>query len=126
MRSVLVPDITHPPGGEPDWKNSAVHETEVSAACLGDDSGRTYFLKLVENQEWVARIFRERFDQGIHRSQRFFAGKNRTLFKTADVFPGKLPRFIEQQRKAFRICDWTRGRLFFTHHDSGPRNIKRA
>jgi len=126
MRSVLVPTIGYPPGGEPDWKNSAVHETEVSAACLGDDSGRADFLKLVENQEWVARTFRERFDQGIHRSHRFFAGKNRTFFKTVDVLPDQLSRLIQQHRKLFRICDWTRGRLFFTHHNSGPRNIKRA
>src|SRR5215831_13747444 len=110
MRSVLVPDIRHPPGGEPDWKSSAVHETEVSAACLSDDSRCADFLELIENQEWVARIFRERFDQGVHRSQRFSAGKNRTLFKTVDVLPGKLPRLIEQQRKRFRICDSTHAR----------------
>jgi len=34
---------------------------------------------------------------GIHRSQRFFAGKNRTLFKTVDVLPGELLGLIEQQ-----------------------------
>jgi hypothetical protein len=34
---------------------------------------------------------------GIHRSQRFFAGKNGTLFKSVDVLPGKPPRLIEQQ-----------------------------
>jgi hypothetical protein len=45
----------------------------------------------------IAAIHLEWFDQGIHRSQRFFAGKNRTLFKTVDVLPGKLPRLIEQQ-----------------------------
>src|SRR5215467_4466079 len=116
MRSVLVPDIGHPPGGEPDRKSSTVHETEVSAACLSDDSRRADFLELIENQEWIKGIFRERFDQGIHRSQRFFAGKNRTLFETVDVLPGKLPRLIEQQRKRFTICDSTcRGLMFIRH-----------
>src|SRR5206468_11237743 len=57
MRSVLVPNIGHPPGGEPDRKNSPVHETEVSVACLSDDSRRADFLELIENEEWVARIF---------------------------------------------------------------------
>src|SRR5207248_1833575 len=111
MRSVLVPDIGHPPGGEPDRKNSTVHETEVSTARLSDDSRRADFLELIENHEWVARIFGERFNQGMHRLQRFFAGKNRTLFKTVDVLPGKLPRLIEQQWKLFTICDSTHGRL---------------
>src|SRR5262249_13788000 len=97
MRSVLVPDIGHPPGGEPDWKSSAVHETEVSAVCLSDHSRRADFLELIDNQERIARIFWERFDQRIHRSHRFFAVKNRTLFQTIDVLPGKLPRLIEQQ-----------------------------
>src|SRR5262249_24091173 len=105
-----------PPGGEADWKNSAVHETEVSAVCLSDHSRRADFLELIENQERIARIFRERFDQGVHRSQRFFARKNRTLFKAVDVLPGKLPRLIEQQRKRFRICDSTHGRVFFCWH----------
>jgi len=50
-----------------------------------------------ENHQWIARIFRERFDWGVHRPQRFFAGKNRTLFESVDVIPGKLPRLIEQQ-----------------------------
>ncbi len=68
MRGVLVPDIGHPPGGEPDRKNSAVHETEVSAGCLSDDSRRADLLELIENQEWVARIFGERFDERMHRS----------------------------------------------------------
>src|SRR5207253_11213816 len=113
MRSVLVPDIRHPPGGEPDRKSSAVHETEVSAGCLSDDTRRADFLELIENQEWIARIFRERFDQGVHRSQRFFAGKNRTLFKTVDIFRGKLSRLIEQQCKLFTISDSTHGRLRF-------------
>src|SRR5947207_15018259 len=111
MRSVLVPDIGHPPGGEPDRKNSTVHETEVAAVCLSDDSRRADFLELIENQEWVARIFGERFNQGMHRLQRFFAGKNRTFFKTVDVVPGKLPRLVEQQGKLFTICDSTHGRL---------------
>ena len=111
MRSVLVPDIGHPPGGEPDRKNSAVHETEVAAACLSDDSRRADFLELIENQEWVARIFGERFNQSLHRLQRFFAGKNRTFFKTVDVMPGKLPSLVEQQWKLFTICDSTKGRL---------------
>ena len=57
MRSVWVPDVGHPPGGEADRKNSAVHETEVAAVCLSDDSRRADFLELIENQEWVARIF---------------------------------------------------------------------
>src|SRR5438132_2445997 len=111
MRSVLVPDIGHPPGGEPDRKNPTVHETEVAAVCLSDDSRRADFLELIENQEWVARIFGERFNQGMHRLQRFFAGKNRTFFKTVDVVPGKLPRLVEQQGKLFTICDSTHGRL---------------
>jgi hypothetical protein len=64
---------------------------------LSDHSRRADFLELIENQEWIARIFRERFDQRIHGSQRFFAGKNWMLFETIDVLPGKLPRFIEQQ-----------------------------
>src|SRR5204863_9966521 len=132
MRSVLVPDIGHPPGGEPDRKNSAVHETEVAAACLSDDSRRADFLELIENQEWVARIFGERFNQGMHRLQRFFAGKNRTFFKTVDVVPGKLPRLVEQQWKLFTICDSTKGRLFVCDHIienrlTGPRyNSTRA
>src|SRR5439155_21221241 len=96
MRSVLDPDLRHPPGGEPDGKSSAVHETEVSAGCLSDDTRRDDFLELIENQEWINRIFREGFDKGVHRSQRFFAGKNRTLFETVDVLPGKLPRLIDQ------------------------------
>src|SRR4051794_21045137 len=96
MRSVLVPDVGHPPGGEPDGKNSAVHETEVAAVGLSDDSRRADFLKLIENKEWVARIFGERFNQGIDRLQRFFAGKDWTFFKTVDVLPGKLPRLVEQ------------------------------
>src|SRR5206468_12219619 len=111
MRSVLVPDIGHPPGGEPDRKNSTVHETEVAAVCLSDDSRRADFLELIENQEWVARIFGERFNQRMHRLQRFFAGKNRMFFKTVDVVPGKLPRLVEQQWKLFTICDSTKGRL---------------
>src|SRR5438874_5262810 len=111
MRSVLVPDIGHPPGGEPDRKNSTVHETEVAAVCLSDDSRRADFLELIENQEWVARIFGERFNQGMHRFQRFFSGKKRPFFKTVDVVPGKLPRLVEQQWKLFTICDSTKGRL---------------
>src|SRR5204862_6228385 len=132
MRSVLVPDIGHPPRGEPNRKNSAVHETEVAAVCLSDDSRRADFLELIENQEWIARIFWERFNQGVHRLQRFFAGKNRTFFKTVDVLPGKLPRFVEQQWKLFTICDSTHGRLFVCHHIienrlTGPRyNSTRA
>ena len=51
MRSILVPDIGHPPGGEPDRESSAVHETEISAACLSDDSRRADFLELIENEE---------------------------------------------------------------------------
>src|SRR5437588_754097 len=47
----------------------------------------------------------------MHRLQRFFAGKNRTFFKTVDVVPGKLPRLVEQQWKLFTICDSTHGRL---------------
>ncbi len=74
------------------------------------------FLELIENQEWVARIFGERFDQVIHRSQGFFAGKNRTLFKTVNVPPGKLPRLVEQQWKLFAICDSTHGDLFVCCH----------
>src|SRR3954451_17837848 len=101
MRSVLFPGIGHPPGGETDRKSSAVHETEVSAVCLSDDSRRADFLELIENQEWITGIFGQRFDQGIHRSQRFFIWKNRTRFKTVDVLTGKLPRLIEQQRKLF-------------------------
>src|SRR3954466_13453524 len=97
MRSVLVPGIGHPPGGEPDRKTSAVHETEVAAVCLSDDSRRADFLELIENEEWIARIFGERFDQGLHGVQRFFAGKNRTFLKTVDVVPGKLSRLVEQQ-----------------------------
>src|SRR5262245_3657346 len=116
MRSVLVPDISHPPGGEPDRKSSAVHKTEVSAACLTHHSGRADFLEMIENQEWVARIFRERFNQGMHCLQRFFAGKNRTFFKTVDVLPGKLPRLVEQQWKLLTICDSTHGRFFVCHH----------
>jgi hypothetical protein len=52
----------------PTGKNSAVHETEVSAACLSDDSRRADLLEPIENQEWVARIFGERFGEGVHRS----------------------------------------------------------
>src|SRR5437764_5311606 len=59
MRSVLVPDIGHLPGGEPARKNSAVNETEVAAACSSDDSRRADFLELIQNQKWVARIFGE-------------------------------------------------------------------
>src|SRR5262245_47550061 len=116
MRSVLVPNICHPPGGEPDGKNSAVHETEVAPGCLGDHSRRADFLKLVENQQWVAWTFGERFNEGMHRSQGFFARKNRTFFKAVDVMPGKLPRLVEQQWKLFTICDSTHGRLFVCHH----------
>src|SRR3954470_19491575 len=116
MRSVLVPDIGHPPGGNPDRKSSAVHETEVAAVSLSDDSRRADFLELIENQKWIARIFGERLNQGIHRLQRFFAGKNRTFFETVDVLPGKLPRLVEQQRKLFTICDSTNGRLLVCHH----------
>ena len=50
MRSILVPHIGHPSGGESDRQYSAVHETEVSAAGLSDDSGRADFLELIENQ----------------------------------------------------------------------------
>src|SRR5215469_13135292 len=46
MRSVLVPNVGHPSGGEPHRKSSAVHETKVSAARLIDDSGRADLLKL--------------------------------------------------------------------------------
>src|SRR6188474_2172373 len=116
MRSVLVPDIGHPPGGKPDRKNSAVHKTEVSAICLSDHTRRADFLELIENKEWVARIFGERLNQGIHSSQRFFAGKNRTFFKTVDVLAGKLPRLVEQQWKLFTICDSTQGRLLVCRH----------
>src|SRR3954447_18429563 len=105
MRSVLVPGIGHPPGGETDRKSSAVHETEVAAVCLSDDSRRADFLELIENQEWVVRILGERFNEGIHPLQRFSAGKNRTFFKTVDVLRGKLSRLVEQQWKSFTICD---------------------
>ena len=64
MRSVLVPDIGHPPGGEPNRKNSAVYETEVSAGCLSDGGRRADLLELIENQEWIARIFREAVQPG--------------------------------------------------------------
>ena len=37
----------------------------------------------------------------------FFAGKNRTFFKTVDVLPSKLPRLVEQQWKLVTICDST-------------------
>src|SRR5262245_30422992 len=101
MCSVLIPDIGHPPRGEPDRKNSAVHETEVSTACLTTDRWATDFLQLIENHEWVARIFRERFHQGLHGSQRFFGRKHRTSFTTVNVLRGKLPRLIKQQRQLF-------------------------
>jgi hypothetical protein len=116
MSRVLVPDIGHPPCGEPDWKYPAVHETEVSTSCLSDDSGRADFLELIQNKEWVARIFGERFDQSIHRSQGSFVGKNRTFFKTVDVLPSKLPRPVEQQWKLFTVCDSTHSGLFVCHY----------
>ena len=83
----------------------------VAAVCLSDDSRRADFLELIENQEWVARIFGERFYQGMHRLQRFFAGKKPTFFKTVDLPPGKLPRLVEQQWKRFTIRDSTKGAL---------------
>jgi len=46
----------------------------------------------------------------------FFAGKNRTFFKTVDVLPSKLPRPVEQQWKLFTICDSTHGALFVCHY----------
>jgi hypothetical protein len=57
-------------------------------------------------------IFGERFAQRMHCSQRFFAGKNRTFFKTLDVLPSKLPRLVEQQWELSMICDSSHGRLF--------------
>src|SRR5262249_4012330 len=113
MRSVLVPDIGHPSGGEPNRKNSAVHETKVSAGCLINGSRRADLLQSIENQEWIAWIFGERFNQGVHRSQRFFAGKNRTFFKATDILPGKLPPPVQQQWKCFKICNATHGCLRF-------------
>src|SRR5262245_51240231 len=42
MRRVLVPNIGHSPGGEPDRKSAAVHETEVSASCLHTNGKRRF------------------------------------------------------------------------------------
>src|SRR5262249_43706633 len=116
MRRVLIPDIGHPSRSEANRKISAVHETEVSPGCLSHRSVRPDFLELFENQEWVARIFRERFVQCTQCAQRFFGWENRTFFKTVDVLSGELPRLVEQQRKAFTICDSTGGRLSVCRH----------
>src|SRR5262245_33577781 len=116
MRSILVPCIGHPSGGESHRQYSTVHETEVSAAGLSDGSGRADFLELIENKEWIAWILWERFDQSIHGSQRFFAGKDRTFVQTLDVLPGKLSRLVEQQRKLFEICNSTHSVLFVCHY----------
>ena len=56
------------------------------------------------------------FEQSMHCSQGFFAGKSRTFFKTVDVLPSKLPRPVEQQWKLFTICDSTHGALFVCHY----------
>jgi hypothetical protein len=45
---------------------------------------------MLDVERWTFSV--RRFDQRIHRSQRFFAGKHRTLCKTVDVLTGKLPR----------------------------------
>jgi hypothetical protein len=46
----------------------------------------------------------------IHRSQRFFAGKNRTLFKTVDVLSGNRGKgFSEIEGKVARVATSERG-----------------
>ncbi|PYJ11141.1 MAG: hypothetical protein DME93_10245 [Verrucomicrobia bacterium] len=57
-----------------------------------------------------------RLEQSMHCSQGFFAGKNRTFFKTVDVLPSKLPRPVKQQWKLSTICDSSHGRLFVCHY----------
>ena len=65
MRGVLVPDVRHPSGGESNRKNSAVHETKITAGSLIDRRARSDFVKSLKNGERITRIFRKRSVYGI-------------------------------------------------------------
>src|SRR5690348_3323944 len=60
-RSVLIPCIHHPAGGERRWNNSTIHKPEVATTSRCCGGWRAYCIQLVEHMGRTARFGRKRF-----------------------------------------------------------------